>query len=520
MSFNIVSHPNPDKLGLAKATGKHDFSTDRTFPGLLYTAYLGSPYPHAKITAIDTTAASALTGVMAITTYQDCPVFTQELFYVGQEVAAIAATDLHIAQQAVQLLKVTYQVLPYVTDLDKAITNQTLTGLLPNTNEVGQPVTSSWGNVATGFASADVVVEDTIGMTASFQHSLLEPRSCIAIWDYSVQDQVTIYTNSQNPFGQRAAIAGALNVPLNNVTVISHGSGGGFGDLHFAEWCVVAAVLAKKAGAPVQNHLSRHDNYLTATQQYPDRGDVKLGAKKDGTLVAAQGTFWTDIGAFPWPGVGDAISPLNLTFNVPNMSITGHTITTNKPRCGYWRTVGEPGGIFIMDGVIEQLCAKLGMDPLQFRLKNIKKLTDKDNATNLPFSSMALDTCLNAVANGIGWSTKWKPSGTQAALPDGRLYGIGISGYVCNKGNWGGDVDEVHITSTADGGFFIMCGLSSLQQEISSLTYVAAEAIGCNAATCTSVTTETRPPPRTAVPKVEAPVPSPPDRPRCWPGTT
>ncbi len=275
---------------------------------------------------------------------------------------------------------------------------------------------------------------------------------------------------------------------MNNVTVITHGTGGAFGDLNFNTHNVVAAVLAKKAGAPVQYQLTRHQNYLSATQQYADRGDIKLGAKSDGTLMAIQATFWTDIGAFPWPAVGDAISPLQITFNVPNASFTGHTIVTNKPQGAYWRCVGEPGGLFDMEPVIEQLCEKLSMDKVAFMLKNIKKLGDLDNGSlglntgvqGLPFGSMALNHNIQDVATSIGWSTKHKAPGT-VVLPDGRYYGIGISGYVCNKGQWGGEVDCAIITTTADGGFFLNVGQSSIQASVSSLSYVAAEALGANA---------------------------------------
>ncbi len=174
MSLNVLGNANPDKLGLQKATGKHDFSTDHVFEGKLYARMLGSPYPHAKITAIDTSAAMALPGVKAVTTYVDCPIMTQELFYVGQEVCGVAATDEHIASQALKLVNVTYQTLPWVVDIDKAMASGApLTGLIPNTNEVGEPLTATWGDVNAGFAASDVVVEDTIGMSASYQHSTL-----------------------------------------------------------------------------------------------------------------------------------------------------------------------------------------------------------------------------------------------------------------------------------------------------------------------------------------------------------
>ncbi len=479
MSLNVVGNANPDILGLQKATGKHDFSTDHVFEGMLYTRMLGSPYPHAKITAIDTSAAMALPGVKAVTTYVDCPIMTQELFYVGQEVCAVAATDRHIASQALKLVNVTYQTLPWVVDIDKAIANETLSGLVPNTNEAGEPITASWGDVSAGFAASDVVVEDTVGMSASYQHSLLEPRSCIAVWDTGNQDKLTIYTNSLYVWFHQELVAGTLGLPLNNVTVISHGTGGSFGDMIHHEWLVVAAVLAKKAGAPVQFHLSRREMYLNASQQYAEKADIKLGAKADGTLMAVQATYWTDVGAYAWPAVSDALSPLEITYNVPNASFTGHSITTNKPKTGYWRAVGEPGGLFDMEPVIEQLCEKLGMDSVQFRLKNVKTLSDIDNMTGLPFSSMAMQECIQKAADSIGWTTKWHQPGTKV-LPDGRYHGIGISGFLCNKGQRLGDTDCVLITTTRDGGFYLIIGITGIQQTPSAQTCIAAEAIGVN----------------------------------------
>jgi CO/xanthine dehydrogenase Mo-binding subunit len=480
MPFNVIGKTNPDKMGLPRTTGKLDFAADRVFEGMLYTRTLGSPYPHAKITAIDLTAALALAGVKAITTYLDCPVMTQELFFVGQEVAAVAATDPHIASQALELIKVTYQTLPYVVDPDKSLTNSTLTGLLPNKNQVGDPLVASWGDVTAGFAAAAQVAEDTAGWTATYQHSTIEPRSCVAVWDSSLQDQLTCYTTSQDVFGQRAAIAGNLGLPLNNVTVISRGAGSAFGDKHASEWCTIAAVLAKKAGAPVLNHLSRKENYLSASQQYADKARVKMGAKADGTLTAIDATVWTDVGALPWPAAGDAASPIEVTYNTPNAKFSAITTTTNQPRRAYWRCVGEPGGLFLMDIVTEQLAEKLNINPLDFRLKNAKVLGDNDNLAGIPLSTMALKECLNQVATAIGWSTKWHAKKAKL-LPDGRYHGIGISGFVCNKGNFGGDIDGVIITSTTDGKFLIQLGESSIQSQASTQAYVAAEVIGANA---------------------------------------
>ncbi len=484
MSFNVIGvKTSPDKLATQKATGKHDFSTDHDFEGLLYARALGSPYPHAKITAIDSSAVLALPGVKAVTTYQDCPVLSQELFYGGQEVALVAATDPHIADQAVELFNVTYQQLPFVTDaLAAAKSGAPLVGVVPNSNIIGSPTVISWGDADAGLAASDVTVTDTVGWSAGYQHSTLQARACIAVWDQSTQGGLTIYTNSQDVFSMRANFAGALGLPLTSVTVISHGTGGAQGDLQTqGEWCIMAAVLAKKAGAPVKYNLSRRENYLNATHQYPDYATISIGAMNDGTINAIEGTFYSDVGAMVAPMVGDAISPLELTFNVPNAKFTGYSVVTNKPRCYAWRCVGEPGGLFDMDPIIEQLCTKLSMDPVQFRVKNVKTINDTDNGTGKNFTSMALAECLNTAATTIGWSSKWHKPGTKV-LSDGRYHGIGVSGFVCNKGAYSSDNSTMIVTSTTGGQFLAFIGHTGIQQSPSAQTSIVAEALGVNEA--------------------------------------
>jgi xanthine dehydrogenase YagR molybdenum-binding subunit len=481
MSFNVIGKPGVmDKFALQKATGKHDFAADHVLEGLLYTRTLMSPYPHAKITTIDTSDAEKLAGVKAVVTYKDCPYLTQELFYQGQEVASVAATDPHIAAQALELIKVTYQQLPYVLDADQAVQpNSPLTGVVPNSNIIGEPFVFTKGDVTAGFAQADVTVDETVGWSGGFQHAGLEPRSCIAVWDHDLQDKLTVWTTSQNPYGQRAELAAALKLPLHNVTVISHGSGGTFGDRHVAEWCIIAACLAKKAGAPVQYHLSRAENFLTAHHQYPDKAHIKLGAKSDGTLVAIEATFWSDVGAYAMPLVGDAISPLQLTYKSPNVKLTGYSVVTNKPRCAYFRCVGEPGGEFLIEEVIDMLAEKLNMDPVQLRLKNVPQGADKDLATDLPFSSNMMKECIQAAADGIGWTSKWHAKGAKK-LTDGRYHGMGINAFICNKGSQFGDVSTVVIITTRDGKFSMLVGHSGIQETPSCQAFIAAEALGVN----------------------------------------
>ncbi|HVP23784.1 MAG TPA: xanthine dehydrogenase family protein molybdopterin-binding subunit [Conexivisphaerales archaeon] len=478
-NYSVVGKPSTDNFAMPRVLGRWKFPADQKLDGLLYTSILSSPYPHAKITSIDASAALALPGVMAVATYKDIPYFSQELFFVGQEVAAIAATDPDIAEQATDLIKVTYQVLPYVINPDDALKNQVLTGVTPGTNIVGgQPSVITVGNTANGFAASDTIMEEDIGWSAVYQHSPLISRTALAVWSFDDTPQVTVWTVSQNPYSQQGILAGYLGIPQKDVHIITHGTSGGFGDLHTAEWCCVAAVLSKMTGRPVLNQLSKKDNYLQAIRQYRNKAHLKIGAKKDGTIMAVEGTVYLDSGGNAGFGVGDTLSPMQITYRCPNLKLTGYAINTNTPGTGAWRCVGEPGGTWLFEQVIDDLAYKLNMDPVQFRLKNLMTASEKDPATGLPYTSLAAVDCLQKASASIGWSSKWHAPGTKQ-LSDGRYHGIGVASFICNKGPVAvyGATGPVVLT-TPDGGFHLLMCQSNINTTAREMTMIAAETLG------------------------------------------
>ncbi len=462
-------------LARRMVTGKWDYAADHRLPGMLYARLKLSPHPHAKITSIDTSKAERLPGVKAIITYQDHKIMSQEVLFVGHEVAAVAATDPHIAEEALGLIDVKYEVLPFFLDTEKAMeSGAPRTGIFAT--NVLPPTEMKRGDINKGLSEAEVTVEDTIGWTTYFLNPYLETRSCTASW---IGDYLTCWTSAQNPFNQRAQLATELKLPLNMVRVISHGTGGGYGDKHFSVHNVMAALLAKKAGAPVQLHLSREENYGNAAHQFRQKAKVRIGAKKDGTLTAIDYDMiaeWCGVAPFA-PFGADGLSPIRVTLKSPNGRFKLTTVGVNKPSSGAYRDVGQPSGAFIMNIMMWQLAGKLGMDPLDLYLKNIQRVGAKDQDSGLPIASLALAECLEKSAEAFGWKQKYHPPGAKK-LPNGRLHGVGFSGIVNNKGSLSAGSGTV-VFFTPDGTCNLATGLSSSNGgSTTALAIIVAETLG------------------------------------------
>jgi xanthine dehydrogenase molybdenum-binding subunit len=485
----VIGKQYPDKQANIIVTGKLEYSADMLTGKKLFTRTLASPYAHANIKNIDITKAMALEGVKAITTYQDCPIMSSELLFWGDRVAAVAATDTNIADQALLLIDVNYEVLPYVVNPDLAIgatlppPGQTVTVppiTVPSSGEVGIPPvyvnpvsTVNRGDIQAGFSQADVVVESDVGWTSNYQHGSIEPRATTVYW---VTDDLYVWTSSQNPFGYRSQVASALNIPLNKIHLISHGTGNGHGDKNWADEVTIAAVLSKKAGMPVCNFLSRFENFLQATHQYGVKGHVKVGCKNDGTLTALSGQFLCDTPNALAPQGGDVISSITQNYKCANLTASSDSISTNKGHACWWRSVGEPMGNIIFEQVIDMAAEKAGMDPLSFRLKNaVTEPIDQDSGR--PWGSVAIKECLQQAGDAIGFSDKWHQPGTKT-LADGRMHGIGISGIVCSKGTLAGRCGAI-VNVNRDGTVLLDVGISRAGCGTNSaMCFIVAETLG------------------------------------------
>jgi len=475
--FSVIGKPGlKDTTTIGKMTGRLDYAGDN-FPGKkLIARALLSNIAHGKIKSLDTSAAEALPGVKAVTTYKDCPDLSDTILFWGQEVAIVAATDEDLANRAVELIKVEYNVLPAVIDPEEAIKpGAASTGVWPEGNVRTSEVTR--GDINAGFAKADVTVQDTI-LCERWQHQEIEERTALAYW---TGDHLYLWTSSQNPYGQRAAVAGSLKIPMNKVHLISHGSGAGHGNKHSCEYGTMAAVLAKKAGMPVLYQLSRREHILTSTRQHWGKADVKIGAKNDGTIVAIDGSFYGDAAGNGSMWAGGLSYLLAATWKCPDARFKHYDIATNTNPTGAFRCVADPPGDLFQNQILDMLAAKLNMDPLALKLKNVMTPDMVHQDMKLPYASLAVKECFQKAADGIGWSGKWHAPGTKT-LADGRLHGIGIAGgsdsHGCNHVFWGMAPSGASILVTNDGKALVNPGQSHCAGAIIAMCHIVAETLG------------------------------------------
>ena len=472
--LSVIGNPaNLDKQMVDIVTGRLDYAADNLPGKKLFVRVAGAKHAHARIKSIDTLKARNLAGVKAVCTYEDCPVFSSTILYYGQEVAAVAAIDEETAACGADLIEVDYEVLPAVLDPDEAMKpGAALVGTFPDRNYY--PREENRGNIEQGFAEADFVIEQTLGWTNYFQHGTLETCTAIASW---TGDHLYIWTASQNPFNQRSLVAAAFEIPLSRVHLISHGTGVGHGDKHFRDWAVVAAVLAKKTGCPVQFALSRAENFINRTHQFPVKATIKLGAKSDGTLAAIDSTFYGDACSNGWPLVVEANDVLKFTYKCPHGSFKNWTIATNKPRIGYWRCISHPQATLLTEMAMDMLAEKVGLNPLEFRLKNVVTPETPDQDSGLPLASNGIREVLVELSAAVDWDRNWHKPGERRLL-DGRLHGIGICAHVEPHGTMARPVGAI-VNVNRDGTALILDGMSRAGGgTISAHCHIVAETLG------------------------------------------
>jgi xanthine dehydrogenase molybdenum-binding subunit len=440
----VVGKRYPKIDSWERVSGRATYASDVQLPGMLYAKVVRSPHPHAKIVRVDTAKAKAVPGVKAVITaadlgiswdkspgrsHHDMPILVDVARFAGDEIAVVAAVDEDRAQEAVDLIKVQYEELPFVVDAEEAL-KADAPKVHPKGNLVGgKPVTLSRGNIEKGFAEADVVYEGRY-TTPMLQHASAEPRVCVASWQ---NGKLSVWDSSQYTFSTQQGLAFVLKLPMSKVRVVSDFMGGGFGDkLQLERYSLLASLLSMRTGLPVRMELTREENFLAAHHRYPTVTYLKYGAKKDGTLTAIQARVVADLGAYAHlDGAGGVVETMKAVYRCPNVKAEAYNVYTNKPEGGSMRCVGHPQGEFAQEVHMDIMAEMLGMDPVAFRMKNHARLADGDQDRKIPFSSNAMEDCISKGAEAMGWTQRWnKPNSTTGPVKKG----LGMAIHACRHG--------------------------------------------------------------------------------------
>jgi CO/xanthine dehydrogenase Mo-binding subunit len=472
-----------------RLTGEAKYAADIYLPGMLYVKILRSPHPHAKVLRIDASRALALQGVKAVLTPQDVPDFAvakrpapplmpkpilaTTARYAGDEILAIAAVDEETAEAALDLFDVQYEVLPFALDAEDAVKPEA-PKIYPDGNIFQEPAAKlNRGDVEQGFRQADVIVEETY-RTHLVQHTTMEPRVTVANW---TGKKLTIWDSHKSPFRLRTDLANALNMKVNQVRLLTHYIGGDFGDKASIErQHLIAALLSRKTNRPVKIEFTREENYLSAHHRYPTTWSLKYGARRDGTLTAIQVGLYADMGAYhSIDGAGASIEVAKWVYRCPNVKLDGYNVYTNKPEGGYMRCVGHPAGMFPQEVHMDRLAEKLGMDPVEFRLKNHARKEDGDQDKKVPFASIGLEECARLGAEKIGWKANWRKAGTH---PGPVKKGLGVAFHACRHGGISSPMSAI-IKLDPDGTVELLCGLNDTGGwQKTTMAMICAESLG------------------------------------------
>ncbi len=384
--------------GADKVTGKATYGADFALPGMLAGRILRSPHAHARIVSIDTRAARALLGVKAVVTAADLPDLASEeieggesatnlrdvslnvlardkVLYEGHAVVAVAATSAAIAETALRLIVVKYEVLPHVVDVEAAMAPEapTLHDDMFTQGVEPRPATPSniakvnelkRGDLAAGFAAAEVLVEGRY-VTAAVHQGYIEPHACLA--DFSADGQCQVWSSSQGQFVVRTLCAKVLGLKAADIRVIPAEIGGGFGGKTTVYLEPVALALSRQCGAPVKMVMSREEVFRATGPTSATVMTVKLGATRDGKITAAEVVLKYQAGAFEGSPVGAGSMTALACYDVPNFVVTGYDVVTNGPKVAAYRAPGAPMAAFAMESAVDDLARKLGMDPIALR---------------------------------------------------------------------------------------------------------------------------------------------------------
>ncbi|MBN8293763.1 xanthine dehydrogenase family protein molybdopterin-binding subunit [Rhodobacter sp. NTK016B] len=476
----------PDRPdGLDKVTGRARYGADFNLPNMLYAAVVRSPHAHAKILKIDASKALAMKGVKAVVTRADLPegltgedLYLQEntlagekALYDGHAVAAVAATSQLLANDAAKLIEVEYEVLPHVTDVDKAMAKDAPVilpdcadhtvpeGMGPN---VARMIEFGRGDLDAGYAEADLVHEQSYTTEATHQ-GYIEPHAAVGQMGSDGKGEMWVCTQGQ--WFIRKMCSAVLGTDPAQLRVTPSEIGGGFGGKTTIFMEPLPLALSKKAGGrPVKLVMSRSDVLRATGPTASASMDVKMGMKKDGTITAAQVTFRMQGGPFPGASpVGEALSCAFACYDIPNLMHVGYEVLANRPKCAAYRAPGSPMAAYAVESMVDELCRELSLDPIDVRLKNGVK--EGSRASYGPkFKTIGLAETLEAAKSHPNYAVALGPN-----------QGRGVaSGFWFNHGG----ETSVSLAISEDGTAQVSVGTPDIGGSRASIALMTAETLG------------------------------------------
>ena len=488
--------------GVDKVTGRAKYGADINMAGLLYGKVLRSPHAHARIRSIDTRKAETLPGVLAVITAKDLPIVRQhpygsieamsgprvmaendlaleKVLYKGHAVAAVAAVNLHLAEEALGLIDVDYEVLPAVLTVQAAmregapvlhedLTTQFRSDQPEDVEDAGaggnvvSHVQYKRGDVEKGFTEAHVVVEREF-TTQTIHQGYIEPFASTAFW--GPDGHVTIWTSTQGAFGIRAAVAAITDISESMVKVVPMEVGGGFGGRGIGYLDPVAAILSKKTGHPVKMVMTRKEVFEGTGPAAGTHMRCKIGVDENGRITAAQLYLAYEAGAFPGGSSGGGANVGLAPYKLENMLVDGYDVIVNKPKTQAFRAPGHSQAAFAVESVIDELAERLGMDPMELRIRNVVREGDRapNGVTHLRFGCREVEEAMTAHPH-------------YSAPLEGANRGRGVAvGY---RYNGGGSGSSATVNVNANGTVNVITGSADLSGTRVTLAMQAAEVLG------------------------------------------
>jgi CO/xanthine dehydrogenase Mo-binding subunit len=479
--------------GAEKVTGRAAYGADTTMPGMIWGKVLRSPHAHARILSIDTAKAAALPGVKAVMTAEDIvdfPIETSvmlgiqdmrwmcrnvmargEVLFHGHPVAAVAATSEKIAAEALALIEVQYEPLPWVIDVEEAMRPDAPI-LHDHIRFEGKPsniagrLEHRLGDVEAGFAECDVVIERSF-RTAPVHQGYIEPHACLV--SVTQDGKATIWSSSQGQFMVRAMTAYLTGLPQNDIRAIPAEIGGGFGGKTIIYLEPLALVLARKSGRPVKMVMSREEVMRASGPTSGAFCTVRIGARRDGTLMAAQGTFCLQAGAFPGSPIRGAAGCAFAPYIIPNVLSVGLDVVSNRSKVAAYRAPGAPIGAYAVECVLDELAEALKMDPLALRRKNAAREGTKA-AHGPTYPRIGFVETIDAAIEHEHTRTPLVKT-----APDGKLRGRGVaSGFWFNAGG----ESSAQVNVNEDGTVVVITGHPDIGGSRASTANITAELLG------------------------------------------